>query len=81
MSTIIFSAAPDRRFQSRTWRFKGLRVTHYRTGACVNLLIGPNSKLRAAAEVYGCEDLLEKFVNDFVAAWDKVMNLERFDVA
>jgi catalase-peroxidase len=51
------------------------------TGTRVDLIFGSNSQLRAIAEVYGCEDSQEKFVNDFVAAWDKVMNLDRFDVA
>ena len=40
-----------------------------------------NSQLRALAEVYACDDAQEKFVHDFVAAWDKVMNLDRFDLA
>jgi catalase-peroxidase len=40
-----------------------------------------NSELRAQAEVYGCADSQEKFVHDFVAAWNKVMNLDRFDLA
>jgi catalase-peroxidase len=47
----------------------------------VDLLFGSNSELRALAEVYGCDDAREKFVRDFVAAWDKVMNLDRFDRA
>ncbi len=51
------------------------------TGTRVDLIFGSNSQLRAIAEVYGCEDCQEKFVNDFVAAWDKVMNLDRFDLA
>ncbi len=46
-----------------------------------DLIFGSNSQLRALAEVYGCADSGEKFVEDFVAAWDKVMNLDRFDVA
>ncbi|MBK6426619.1 MAG: catalase/peroxidase HPI [Blastocatellia bacterium] len=50
------------------------------TGTRVDLVFGSNSELRALAEVYGCEDGEEKFVRDFVAAWDKVMNLDRFDV-
>jgi catalase-peroxidase len=44
------------------------------------LVFGSNSQLRAIAEVYACADSSEKFVNDFVAAWTKVMNLDRFDV-
>lgn len=51
------------------------------TGTRVDLIFGSNSELRALAEVYGCEDSKDKFVRDFVAAWDKVMNLDRFDLA
>ncbi len=51
------------------------------TGTRVDLVFGSNSQLRALAEVYGCDDAQETFVNDFVAAWDKVMNLDRFDLA
>ncbi|WP_440951820.1 catalase/peroxidase HPI [Methanococcoides sp. FTZ1] len=51
------------------------------TGTRVDLIFGSNSRLRAVAEVYGCEDSQEKFVNDFVAVWNKVMNLDRFDLA
>jgi catalase-peroxidase len=51
------------------------------TGTRVDLVFGSNSQLRAVAEVYGCEDSQEKFLNDFVAAWNKVMNLDRFDLA
>ncbi len=51
------------------------------TGSRVDLVFGSNSELRALAEVYACDDSQEKFVHDFVAAWDKVMNLDRFDVA
>ena len=47
----------------------------------IDLVFGSNSQLRAIAEVYGCADAQEKFVQDFVAAWDKVMNLDRFDLA
>lgn len=50
------------------------------TGTRVDLIFGSNSQLRALGEVYGCEDAQEKFVNDFVAAWVKVMNLDRFDL-
>ncbi len=45
----------------------------------VDLVFGSNSELRALAEVYACDDANEKFVRDFVAAWGKVMNLDRFD--
>jgi catalase-peroxidase len=51
------------------------------TGTRIDLLFGSNSQLRAIAEVYASEDGREKFVNDFIAAWDKVMNLDRFDLA
>jgi catalase-peroxidase len=50
------------------------------TASRVDLLFGSNSELRALAEVYACDDAKEKFVRDFVAAWDKVMNLDRFDI-
>ena len=50
------------------------------TGSRVDLVFGSNSELRALAEVYASDDAKEKFVNDFVAAWDKVMNLDRFDL-
>ncbi|MDR3555976.1 MAG: catalase/peroxidase HPI [Syntrophobacteraceae bacterium] len=51
------------------------------TATRVDLIFGSNSQLRALAEVYACEDSREKFVRDFVAAWNKVMNLDRFDLA
>jgi len=51
------------------------------TGSRADLVFGSNSELRALAEVYASDDAKEKFVNDFVAAWDKVMNLDRFDLA
>jgi catalase-peroxidase len=51
------------------------------TATRVDLIFGSNSELRALAEVYGCNDGKEKFVHDFVAAWNKVMNLDRFDLA
>ncbi|MBK7394173.1 MAG: catalase/peroxidase HPI [Chloracidobacterium sp.] len=60
----------DRKTGSQKW-----------TGTRVDLVFGSNSELRALAEVYACADSKEKFVNDFVAAWNKVMNLDRFDVA
>ena len=50
------------------------------TGTRVDLIFGSNSQLRALAEVYGSEDSQEKFLQDFVAAWNKVMNLDRFDL-
>ena len=51
------------------------------TGTSVDLIFGSNSELRALAEVYGCADSQEQFVKDFVAAWNKVMHLDRFDLA
>jgi catalase-peroxidase len=51
------------------------------TGSRVDLVFGSNSELRALAEVYASDDAKDKFVRDFVAAWDKVMNLDRFDLA
>ncbi|REE99882.1 catalase/peroxidase HPI [Thermomonospora umbrina] len=51
------------------------------TGTRADLVFGSNSELRALAEVYASDDAKEKFVNDFVAAWDKVMNLDRFDLS
>ena len=51
------------------------------TGTRIDLIFGSNSQLRAIAEVYACDDSQDKFVNDFVAAWNKVMNADRFDLA
>jgi catalase-peroxidase len=51
------------------------------TGTAVDLVFGSNSQLRAVAEVYACDDSQQAFVHDFVAAWGKVMNLDRFDLA
>ena len=51
------------------------------TGSRIDLVFGSNSQLRAVAEVYACADSQDKFLRDFVAAWDKVMNLDRFDLA
>jgi catalase-peroxidase len=59
----------DRRTGERKW-----------TGTRIDLIFGSNSELRALAEVYACHDAKETFVRDFVAAWDKVMNLDRFEV-
>ncbi len=59
------------------------RITGERkwTATRVDLVFGSNSELRALAEVYACEDMKEQFVHDFAAAWNKVMNLDRFDLA
>ncbi|MCX6655788.1 MAG: catalase/peroxidase HPI, partial [Candidatus Bathyarchaeota archaeon] len=51
------------------------------TGTRVDLIFGSNSQLRALAEVYGCEDSQEKFLHDFIVVWNKIMNLDRFDLA
>jgi catalase-peroxidase len=51
------------------------------TGTRVDLIFGSNSQLRALAEVYACDGSQEKFLHDFVAVWNKVMNLDRFDLA
>ena len=51
------------------------------TGTRADLVFGSNSQLRALAEVYACSDAKEKFVKDFAAAWTKVMNLGRYDLA
>jgi catalase-peroxidase len=51
------------------------------TGTRVDLIFGSNSQLRALAEVYAYKDAQEKFLHDFVAAWSKIMNLDRFDLA
>jgi catalase-peroxidase len=50
------------------------------TATAVDLVFGSNDQLRAIAEVYACDDGQEMFVRDFVAAWDKVMSLDRFDL-
>ena len=60
----------DRKTGERKW-----------TGARVDLIFGSHSQLRALAEAYACADAEEKFVRDFVTAWNKVMNLDRFDLA
>ncbi|HET6957537.1 MAG TPA: catalase/peroxidase HPI [Vicinamibacterales bacterium] len=64
-----------------TFEGRSLAGTPKWTGSRVDLLFGSNSELRALAEVYASDDATEKFARDFVAAWDKVMNLDRFDLA
>jgi catalase-peroxidase len=77
MGTVWTATADENVFEGRD------RVTGELkwTGTRVDLLFGANSQLRAVAEVYGCMDSQEKFVRDFVAVWNKVMNLDRFDLA
>jgi len=64
-------------YQSRDRKTKAVLGT----GTSVDLIFGSHSQLRAFAEVYACADSKEKFAKDFVAAWTKVMNLDRFDLA
>jgi catalase-peroxidase len=71
------SAASEGVFEGRDRATNELRWT----GTRVDLVFGSNSQLRAIAEVYACDDSKEAFVKDFVAAWTKVMNLDRYDVA
>ncbi len=70
-------AGSDNAYEGRDSKTKELRWT----GTRVDLIFGSHSELRAFAEVYACADSQEKFVKDFVAAWNKVMNLDRFDLA
>jgi catalase-peroxidase len=76
MSTMWSATADDNVFEGRDRATGELKWT----GTRVDLVFGSNSQLRALAEVYACEDSKEKFVNDFIAAWNKVMNLDRFDL-
>ena len=71
------SAASEQVFEGRDRGTGELKWT----GTAVDLVFGSNSQLRAIAEVYGCDDAQPAFVRDFVTAWDKVMNLDRFDLA
>ena len=71
------SGADEDRFEGRDRRTGAPRWT----GSSVDLVFGSNSELRAFAEIYACDDGQEVFVRDFVAAWTKVMNLDRFDLA
>jgi catalase-peroxidase len=77
MSTEWQPAGPDGVYEGRDRKTKAVRWT----GTRVDLIFGSHSQLRALAEVYGSADSHQKFVNDFVAAWTKVMNLDRFDLA
>jgi catalase-peroxidase len=77
MNTTWKATSEDELFEGRDRVSGALKWT----GTRVDLIFGSNSQLRAIAEVYGCEDSQEKFLNDFVSAWNKVMNLDRFDLA
>jgi catalase-peroxidase len=76
-TTWLASATSEGVFEGRDRGTGALRWT----GTRVDLIFGSNSQLRALAEVYGCADAKERFVHDFVAAWNKVMNLDRFDLS
>ena len=71
-----WSAAGDGLYEGRDRKTKQPKWTASR----VDLIFGSHSQLRALAEVYACADSQEKFVSDFVAAWNKVMNADRFDL-
>jgi catalase-peroxidase len=77
MSTEWQPAGSDHEYEGRDRKTKAVKWT----GTRVDLIFGSHSQLRALAEVYACADSKEKFVKDFVAAWTKVMNLDRFDLA
>jgi catalase-peroxidase len=77
MSTEWQPAGSDGVYEGRDRKTKAVKWT----GTRVDLIFGSHSQLRAFAEVYGCVDSKEKFVKDFVAAWTKVMNADRFDIA
>ncbi len=76
MATEWKPAAEDGVYEGRERKTGELRWT----GTRVDLIFGSNSQLRALAEVYACDDSLKKFAQDFIAAWNKVMNLDRFDL-
>jgi catalase-peroxidase len=77
MSTQWQPAGSDGVYEGRDRKTNALKWT----GTRVDLIFGSHSQLRAFAEVYACADSKEKFVKDFVAAWTKVMNADRFDLA
>jgi catalase-peroxidase len=77
MNTEWQPAGSDGVYEGRDRKTKAVKWT----GTRVDLIFGSHSQLRALAEVYGCADSREKFVKDFVAAWAKVMNADRFDIA
>ena len=69
----------DRWLQSKTFKDRKTGKVKW-TATRSDLIFGSNSQLRAFAEVYACEDAKDKFISDFVNAWTKVMNLDRFDL-
>ena len=73
----VWSDAGQGVYEGRDRKTKAVKWT----GTRADLIFGSHSQLRAFAEVYACADSKQKFVNDFVAAWDKVMNADRFDLA
>jgi catalase-peroxidase len=78
MSTVWKPTSDDREvFEGRERATGALKWT----GTRVDLIFGSNSQLRALAEVYACADSREKFLHDFVAVWNRVMNLDRFDLS
>ncbi len=77
MSTQWQPAGSDGVYEGRDRKMNAVKWT----GTRIDLIFGSHSQLRALAEVYACADSKDKFVKDFVAAWDKVMNLDRFDLA
>jgi len=77
MGTEWQPASTEGIYEGRDRKTKALKWT----GTRVDLIFGSHSQMRALAEVYACSDSQEKFVKDFVAAWTKVMNLDRFDLA
>ena len=77
MHTEWQAAGADGAYEGRDRKSKEVKWT----GTRVDLIFGSHSQLRALAEVYACADSKQKFVKDFVAAWSKVMNLDRFDLA
>jgi catalase-peroxidase len=77
MSTQWSAAGSDGVYEGRDRKTNELKWT----GTRIDLIFGSHSQLRAFAEVYACADSKEKFAKDFVAAWTKVMNADRFDLA
>ena len=77
MSTEWKASSSDGVFEGRDRQTGDLKWT----ATSADLVFGSNSELRALAEVYGCDDGQQQFVSDFVAAWNKVMNLDRYDLA